>query len=181
MPTAAVAVAAITAVVGNVAAVTLTPAQDAKVDVVDGCPKPPPLPMVQKSSIGRGTREPYQPTAESEKAIEEKLVARYQTQKHLRHDANTRHYVEYCEGINRDPIINDPLEIQSQRHMERYVAYESACRGLKGHTIEAKLVGVNAAHEALGLLPPFSTSPIVRSFLTELKAADDPPKYSSQA
>ena len=57
------------------------------------------------------------------------------------------------------------------------MAYESACKGLKGHSIDAKLVGVNAAREALGRLPPFSTSPIVQSFLSELKAADDPPRY----
>jgi hypothetical protein len=125
---------------------------------------------------GRKRRGKYNPTAEFEEKIDAKIRSRFSTKKHLRHDANTRHYVEFCESTKRDPVVCDPLDIENQRHMERYIAYES-CLGLKGHSIEAKLVGVNAAHESLGLVGPFSVSPIVRGFLSELKAADAPPVY----
>lgn len=77
-------------------------------------------------------------------------------------------------GVN--PIIEDPLDVSSQQFMKRYLAYESV-RGLRGSSIAGKVVGVNHAHEELGLLPPFSTSLLARKHLKELKDQDDPPKF----
>ena len=59
--------------------------------------------------------------------------------------------------------------------MKRYMTYERAVQGIKGSSLDAKLVGVNAAHEAIGLLPPFSTAPMASAYLKELKSQDAPP------
>ena len=92
----------------------------------------------------------------------------------VRHDNNTRHFISFFEGNNWCSLIEDPFDVESQRRLLRWMAFEIGVKQIKGSSLKGKFPSIDKYHTSNGKLPPCKLSPAVQDYINELLMADKP-------
>ena len=89
-------------------------------------------------------------------------------------DGQARHFIEFYEANDWNPLIRDPTNPLEQYRLKRWISYEHGIKGIKGDSIKAKFPAINKLHKKHGLLPPFEYALDAIEWATECKRGDIP-------